>query len=148
MSLASPTTMSPEEIEIAKRSHRQIAEFARSGRPMSVHLGDSATAPLELPPTAVKLLAQILADLAVGRQLAVIAHDAELSTQEAADILKVSRPYLVRLLEEKKLPSRKVGTHRRIRLDDCLRYKESIDAERRRVLDALTAEAEELNLGY
>jgi excisionase family DNA binding protein len=60
----------------------------------------------------------------------------------------VSRPFLVQLLEQKKLPFRLVGTHRRIRFEDVLRYKENIDAERRKVLDQLAAEAQELKMGY
>jgi excisionase family DNA binding protein len=61
---------------------------------------------------------------------------AEFTTQQAADFLNVSRPFLVGLLEQKKLPFRLVGTHRRIRFEDVLRFKENIDAERRKVLSA------------
>jgi excisionase family DNA binding protein len=60
----------------------------------------------------------------------------------------VSRPFLVQLLEQKKLPFRLVGTHRRVRFEDVLRFKKNIDAERRKVLDQLAAEAQELKMGY
>jgi excisionase family DNA binding protein len=74
--------------------------------------------------------------------------NAELTTQPAADVLNVSRPFMIRLLEEKKIPFHKGSTHRRIRLEDVLRYKETIDADRRKVLDVLAAEAQALGMGY
>lgn len=103
---------------------------------------------IELPAGAVKPLQAILEDMASGRAVTIVPQDAELTTQQAADSLNVSRPFLVQLLEQKKLPFRLVGTHRRIRFEDVLRYKENIDAERRKVLDQLAAEAQDLKMGY
>ncbi len=93
-------------------------------------------------------LRALLAPLAQGRMVRVVPLEAELTTQEAAEILGVSRPYLVRLLESGKIPYRKVGTHRRIRVEDLLAYKERAQAQGQAILDELVAEAQELGLGY
>lgn len=103
---------------------------------------------IELPASVGPLLVQILQDIAAGSTVAVLRKDAELTTQQAAKFLNVSRPFLVGLLEEGAVPFRKVGTHRRVRFEDVLRYKAATDAARRRALDELAADAQELDMGY
>src|SRR5690606_29254796 len=100
------------------------------------------------PAGAARLLVKILEDMASGRAVTIAPRNAELTTQQAADFLNVSRPFLIRLLEEKKIPYRKVGTHRRVRFEDVARYKEGIEADGGKVRDALVAEAQELGMGY
>lgn len=72
----------------------------------------------------------------------------ELATQEAADLLNVSRPYLIQLLKEGKIPHRKVGTKRRILAKDVIRYKKAIYKKRYKALEELTKQAQELGMGY
>jgi len=103
---------------------------------------------LTLPRGAVRLLKELLAEMPRGHGVTVLPLGEELSTQQAADLLNVSRTYLVGLLEEGTIPSRLDGNHRRVRLDDLLAYKRRDDQERLKVLDELVAQAQELKMGY
>ncbi len=104
--------------------------------------------PLELPAGAAALLMEILEAMAAGRRVTVIPENAELTTVQAADVLNISRPFLIKLLNEKVIPYRRVGKHRRVRIEDVMAYKAKIDQERESVLDQLAREAQELGLGY
>lgn len=99
-----------------------------------------------VPAAAFKLFIEVLDELARGNAVTVAPVHAELTTQQAAELLNVSRPYLVKLLEDGVLPCRKVGTHRRIRLTDVLAYQQADEERRRDVHRALTRDAEELDL--
>lgn len=103
---------------------------------------------LTIPTEAAHLLARILTAMAAGDSLALTPIQRELTTQQAADLLNVSRPFLVQLLETGKIPFHKVGTHRRIAYEDVIHYKEEIKASRRKTLGDLTALAQELDMGY
>ena len=152
MAMAQMTTALPStrEMELARTSGQRLASVAATDHPLTVRVRDkSHEQTIELPSGAVQLLLRLLEDMASGRAVTIMARGAELTTQQAADVLNVSRPFLVtQLLETRKIPYRKVGTHRRVRLDDVLRYKEQIDKDRRQVLDELTVQAQELGLGY
>jgi excisionase family DNA binding protein len=140
---------SKEDMKLARASAQRFAPLARRGSPLTLRVRDAGEEEtIELPAGAVKLLHAILEEMASGHAITIVPQNAELTTHEAADFLNVSRPFLVQLLEQKKLPYRLVGTHRRIRFEDVLHYKENIDAERRKVLDQLVAEAQELKMGY
>jgi excisionase family DNA binding protein len=140
---------SKEEVELARAAGKRLAPLARRGRPLTLRVRDAGKEKtIELPAGAVKLLQAILKDMASGRAVTIVPQNAELTTQQAADFLNVSRPFLVALLEQKKLPFRLVGTHRRVRFEDVLRFKENIDTERHKVLDELAADAQELKMGY
>ena len=101
---------------------------------------------VELPHSVFEVLVRVVHEMARGNAVRVLPVYAELTTQQAAEILGVSRPYLVGLLEEGQVPFRKVGSHRRVRLDDLLVYKDKRDRGRRDALNRLTAESQELGL--
>jgi excisionase family DNA binding protein len=81
-----------------------------------------------------------------GNGVSLIPIQAELTTQEAADMLNVSRPFVIKLLETGEIPYRKVGTHRRTHLKDAIAYKQQIDTERSKALDELVKQSQELGL--
>lgn len=146
---STPNPPSGEEVQRARETYNQLVSLARRGHPLTMQVREAGQEEtVELPAGAVKLLMEILEDMASGRAVTVAPQDAELTTQQAADVLNVSRPFLIQLLEDGKIPFRKVGTHRRVRFEDVLRYKDRIDAERRKALDALAAQAQDLDMGY
>lgn len=108
-------------------------------------LGDQV---IEIPRQAVELFSEILHKMSNGEAIMLIPLHKEITTQEAADILGVSRPYIVKLLEQGDIPYRKLKRHRRIRFEDLMIYKERSDREMERALDELAAEAQELGMGY
>ena len=101
-----------------------------------------------LPARVVEMLRAVLEQLAQGNAVTVVPAHTEVTTQQAADLLNVSRPYLVQMLEEGRIPHHKVGPRRRIRLADLLSYMQRDEARRRETLRELTREAQELGLGY
>jgi excisionase family DNA binding protein len=103
---------------------------------------------LEVPFGALELLRDLLREMGKGNAVSILPVNAELTTQEAADILNVSRPFVVQLVEEGRLPARRVGTHRRISVEDVMNYKRQDDEQRARVADELAREAREMGLGY
>jgi excisionase family DNA binding protein len=102
--------------------------------------------PLRLPATVVQLLATLVHELACGNAVTIVPVQAELTTNHAAELLNVSRPYLVRLLDAGKIPFHRVGTHRRIKAADLLVYKEQRLAEQRTILGELARESQALGL--
>jgi excisionase family DNA binding protein len=115
--------------------HRVEGLFAGVGAPMLVGQDGEQ---IPLPDSVLRVLRQTVHHLAQGESVTVMPVEAELSTQEAADLLRVSRPYLVKLLEQGDIPFVKTGAHRRIRSGDLLEYKRCRDAGRRQTLARLT----------
>lgn len=136
-----------QDSALARMSGKVLARYARTDRPLVVHVTGQEQ-PIELPAGAVALLMEILHAMAAGRGVTIIPENAELTTVQAAKILNVSRPFLIKLLDNGELPYRKVGTHRRIRMEDVMNYKEAIDREREAALDQLVEDAQNLDLGY
>lgn len=109
--------------------------------------GDSEVA-VAVPREAFEMFLEILSQMAEGNTVTIMPVHAELTTQQAADLLNVSRPHVVKLLEQGKLEHRLVGTHRRIRAVDLIEFKRKNDAERESALEELAAEAQKHGLGY
>ena len=140
---------SEREAIIARTSRQLLSRYAREDQPLTLRVMDADhEEPIELPAGAVTLLLDILDAMASGRGVTLIPEDAELTTVQAADMLHVSRPFLIKLLDEGKIPYRKVGKHRRIRGEDVMNFKRAIDQEREAVLDQLVADAQEQDMGY
>jgi excisionase family DNA binding protein len=101
-----------------------------------------------LPSEAYELCVRMLELMATGHAAVVVPIDEEITTQQAADLLNVSRPFFVTLLDDGKIPHRLVGSHRRVQMTDVLAYKSKDDARRKAILDELTVDAEKHGLGY
>lgn len=136
-----------EEIAQAKVASRQLARLLPEGRkPLQLVTDDNRHEMITIPPDALRLMVDILTQLGQGRGVTVIPEKAELTTQEAADYLNVSRPYVVKLIEAGKLPARSVGTRRRIAFEDLVRFDEQDRNVRRAALDELALLDQELGL--
>lgn len=103
---------------------------------------------IKIPSSAIRMLVDILTEMAAGNAITLIPIHAVLTTQEAANLLNVSRPYLIKLLENHEIPFHKVGTHRRILFADLLIFKEKARKASQRALNELVEQAQELDMGY
>src|SRR5947209_4784642 len=145
-------TPTPDDTQLAQESSRTLARVL-AGKPgktlrLRVGPGDKSDETISVPVSAFRLLNAILTEMARGNAVTLIPVHAELTTQQAADLLSVSRPFLVKLLEEGEIPYRKVGTRRRVLYKDIAEYKRRVDERRRAMLDELAAQAQELGMGY
>jgi excisionase family DNA binding protein len=151
MSAAEVTSIRPDasDIRTADIALRRVQRYlARHHDDNDVRLvvDDDPEDTLLVPRGALELLARVLAHMAAGQAVSVVPAHAELTTQQAADLLSVSRPYLIGLLDDGKIQYRKVGKHRRVRADSLLDYKRKDDQERRDVADNLTELNREMGL--
>jgi excisionase family DNA binding protein len=131
--------------EALVRARRFLADHPADDRPVEVRVtGERET--LTVPRPAVDLLVRVLANMAAGHGVTVVPSHAELTTQQAAEVLNVSRPFVIKLLEEGLIDYRTVGTHRRIRADSLLEYKRRDDTARHDAAGELAAMTQELGL--
>ena len=144
------TVPGENEASVARLALVRIKDYlqrhpATNDEPVVVTVQEDAER-LALPRSAVELMARILAHMAAGQSVSVVPLHAELTTQQAADLLNVSRPFLIGLLDAGEIQHRMVGTHRRITASSLLSYQRQDDARRRGSADELTALSQELEL--
>ena len=139
-----------QESQIAEASSRQLAPLVARKRALRIRVidRDNNQPELVLPAAAVRLLMDLLSEMARGNAITIVPVHAELTTQQAADVLNVSRPFFIKLLEQGKIQFRKVGRHRRILFEHLAQYKKTIETKQKEALDELIKQAQELDLGY
>lgn len=144
-----PVAPSAADALLAQESARRLAPAltqANGSVQLRVGEGGIASEPVTIPTAAFRLLVRILAEMANGNAVRLIPHHAELTTQEAAELLNVSRPYVVRLLDDGRIPFHRVGTHRRVLFKDVMTYKTEHRRARVAALDRLSDLDQELGL--
>ncbi len=142
-----PALPSEAEAILAKETSRVLASRVQTAEPLRLRmLDDPAKGTIKIPASAVRMLIHILEEMARGNAVTLIPVHAELTTQEAADMLNISRPSLIQLLDEGKIEFRRVGTHRRVRFEGLRAYKRHADADRRAALAELAAYDRDLGI--
>lgn len=138
-----------QEQRVARESLAPITQALAQKQSESVSIQlQAGTFSIAIPTKALHLLALILDNMAQGKAVSLVPTDSELSTQQAADLLKVSRPHVVKLVEAGVIPFKKTGTHRRILLGDLLAYQARQRQTQREALAFLSEQAQALQLGY
>jgi excisionase family DNA binding protein len=145
-------TPTAADAQLARESSRRLTQFLAAKPKKSLRLRiepeNEPEESISIPVTAFRLLNSILTEMAKGNAVTLIPVHAELTTQQAAHILNVSRPFLIEQLEKGAIPYRKVGTHRRVMFKDLMKYKQTMDRNRLNALEELSAIDQELGLGY
>lgn len=137
-----------EEKEAAAAAVMVLTEMSAQAAPVRVPVNNiGGTQAIDLPPAVSQAVIEFLGHIACGEMVTIVPYGAELTTQQAADLLNVSRPYLISLLDAGDIPHFKVGTHRRIRAQDLLEYKEQRDEKRAGALKKLQQLGQEFEAG-
>jgi len=140
-----------KDTQLALESQRELAAFLSvKSETQRIQVFDNQDRPhaIELPTSAIRLLLEVLSELAEGNAVKIVPVHAELTTQEAADLLNVSRPHLVKLLETNALPFHRTGKHRRIKFADLMKFKDQRDQQSEQAMEELAKQAQEHGLGY
>jgi excisionase family DNA binding protein len=145
------STISPGEVdqEIAGRTARRIRDYLASHQdedPLEIHVEGDDSDVLVVPRAGAAMLAQALSVLESGQGVVLIPSEAQLTTQQAADMLNVSRPYLIGLLETGKIEYSKVGRHRRVPFRALMEYKRRSDQHARAAADEISRLGQEIGL--
>lgn len=138
------------DIKLAAQSCKELASLLPRAR-HDFHLfvrEKKREVELTIPFSAVKMLLHILTQMSEGNSVTIIPIHAELSTQESANLLNVSRPFFVQLLESGKIPFHKVGSHRRVYFKDLRAFKAKMNKKSQEALDDLAKQAQEYDMGY
>lgn len=143
--LVHPEDAEAEELGLLRDRIDEI--YHREGKALLIgpEAGDE---PVELPGSVFEALRLVVDAMAQGQTIVLMPHGKEVTTQEAADMLHISRPHLIKLCDDGTLPFHRVGSHRRLRIEDVLAYRERRAIERREHLRELTQASEELDGGY
>ena len=143
-----PETDVPSENEtlIAKQGSEFFRKLKKTKNDLRFILSSDKKQELQIPLTVVNLLQQIFDQMSSGSSVTVVSTNKEFSTQEAADYLNVSRPYVTKLCENGEILFHKVGNHRRILFQDLNSYKDSMRSERQKALKKHSALSQKL--GY
>lgn len=144
------TTKEDQKIAISSlQGFQDVSQRLKSSRKNGIKIKVQETGEfITIPKKALTLLSAIIQNMAEGKTISIVPSNSEISTQQAADMLNVSRPHLIKLLGAKKIPFKKVGSHRRILLQDIMEYKEQLAKQRELQLDFLSNQAQDLSLGY
>jgi excisionase family DNA binding protein len=143
-------TLDPDEAHLQESAAALVRRLRllRSEDGTPPRLVTSAGEQLDVPPALFGLLVAVAEELERGNGVSVLPLHRQLTTTEAAQLLNVSRPHVITLLERGELPFEKVGTHRRIRLADVLTYRQAQERRRREALTDMVRQGEDLGLEY
>lgn len=145
-----PETVPPTEQDtrLAETSCRALSRYLQPGKARTLQIvsDDNSAESIQIPDEAFRLLVEILTQMSRGNAVALIPIHAELTTQGAADLLKVSRPYLIKLLEAGQIPFRRVGTRRKICFKDLANYERDVATRRTQAIQDLAALDAELGI--
>jgi excisionase family DNA binding protein len=141
-----PLIATDEEAIIAREAASKLKPLADGKTDVKVRVVEKADILVPLPARAVELIVGFLLAMAERKPVSILPHTAELTTQQAADFLNVSRPHLVTLVDKGDIPHRMVGTHRRILMSDLIAYKKKSEDTRREAISKMVEEAQKLGL--